>query len=265
VGALISEIRSQVRTSFIPAGEGGGGARDSGVGIAPSHTWTGGHSPCSRPGPSLPAPRHRPTGEGVSGCWEGTTEGAARLRLPARGRAEGAPQTPLPGVSPPNFPLARAGLPPQPPGSSQLNYQVSSCHDNHHPAAEPSRVPGSGSECIHIPLHPGHEHDSPLLIGNRWGNATPCSILRPTRPPATVRGAALPPLCPALLLGWSQNPFPSAENSRGEVWGSGETVFSPSAPFHFRLQRFSQPRPRRTSRGAERTRTGADATAEDVF
>lgn len=35
MGAAINETGSQVRTSFIPAGEGGGGAHDSGLGIPP--------------------------------------------------------------------------------------------------------------------------------------------------------------------------------------------------------------------------------------
>lgn len=86
VGAAINEIRPQVRTSFIPAGEERG-ARDSGLGIPPSHTWTGRHSPRSRPDPpSAQAPSHRKRAERVAregcGVWAGA---AASLCLSAGG------------------------------------------------------------------------------------------------------------------------------------------------------------------------------------
>lgn len=103
MGAAMNEIGSQVRRSFIPAG------REEGVPV--TQGW---HSLLPRtPGRAgtalrtLPPHEHHPTGKGPSGRWGGV-EGLLGFTS-AQGRAEGAPRPPVPGVSPPNFPLARRG------------------------------------------------------------------------------------------------------------------------------------------------------------
>lgn len=101
VGAAISEMGSQVRRSFIPAGRAG---NDAGLAFtAPSHTWPGRHSPPEPP--SAQAPSHRKRAERR---WEGARRGCSASSA-CSGQTEGAPRPPGAGISPPSFPLARLG------------------------------------------------------------------------------------------------------------------------------------------------------------
>lgn len=130
--------------------------------------------------PHLPPHKLHPTGKGLSGWWEGArhTGGAWRRlqgqhRLPSFTHMSGAEPRALPGppcwgVSSSSSPTGTSrGCHSQHPGSPWLKYQVSSCCDN--TAGDPS--PSTWLTKFHLPLYPGHEHNSPLLISNRSHNS----------------------------------------------------------------------------------------------